>query len=118
MSMRITATVCRMPSPRTSASSPCRFTRRDAGLTPAWSVRGGGRGPSTGGVADGAGGSARNLPVPPGFHDSEMAFLMEEVVLPIGARLRPEAIVLQCGADGLADDPMSGLGLSNRALWG
>ena len=32
-------------------------------------------------------------------------------------RLRPEAVVLQCGADGLADDPMSGLALSNRALW-
>ena len=25
--------------------------------------------------------------------------------------------MLQCGADGLADDPMSGLALSNRALW-
>jgi acetoin utilization protein AcuC len=26
-------------------------------------------------------------------------------------------VVLQCGADGLADDPMSRLTLSNRALW-
>jgi len=82
------------------------------------SVHEAGRWPYSGRVEDRAGGSARNLPVPPGFHDREMAFLMDEVVLPIGRRLRPEAIVLQCGADGLADDPMSGLGLSNRGLWG
>jgi acetoin utilization protein AcuC len=46
-----------------------------------------------------------------------MAWLFDDVVLPLAARLRPEAIVLQGGADGLADDPMSGLALSNRALW-
>src|SRR5262249_37808777 len=82
------------------------------------SIHEAGRWPYTGRVEDRAGGSARNLPGPPGFHDSEMAFLLEEGVLPNGARLRPEANVLQWRADGLADDPMSGLGLSNRALWG
>src|SRR5262249_43865716 len=81
------------------------------------SVHEAGRWPYTGRVEDRAGGSARNLPVPPGFNDGEKAFLTEEGVLPIGARLKPEAVVLQCGADGLADDPMSGLALSNRALW-
>jgi acetoin utilization protein AcuC len=55
--------------------------------------------------------------VPAGFNDGEMAFLFNEIVLPIAAQRPPEAIVLQCGADGLADDPMSGLALSNRALW-
>ena len=39
-------------------------------------------------VDDRAGGSARNLPVPAGFNDSEMAFLFDEAVLPLAARLR------------------------------
>jgi acetoin utilization protein AcuC len=81
------------------------------------SIHEAGRWPYTGKSEDRAGGSALNLPVPAGFNDSEMAFLFDEVVLPTAARVRPEAIVLQGGADGLADDPMSGLALSNRALW-
>jgi len=81
------------------------------------SIHESGRWPYSGAIGDRAGGSARNLPVPRGFNDSEMDLLMESVVLPLGEQLRPEAVVLQCGADGLADDPMSGLALSNRALW-
>ncbi|WP_299618668.1 acetoin utilization protein AcuC [Pelagibius sp.] len=70
-----------------------------------------------GSVADRAGGFARNLPVPPGFNDSELAFLMDQAVLPLIDGFAPQALVLQCGVDGLADDPMSKLSLSNRALW-
>jgi acetoin utilization protein AcuC len=81
------------------------------------SIHEAGRWPYSGKSEDRAGGGALNLPVPAGFNDSEMAFLFDEVVLPLAARLQPEAIVLQGGADGLADDPMSGLALSNRALW-
>jgi acetoin utilization protein AcuC len=73
--------------------------------------------PRTGPVEDRAGGAARNLPVPPGFSDAELAFLTEQVILPLGRRLRPAAVVLQCGADALADDPMSKLALGNGALW-
>ena len=36
---------------------------------------------------------------------------------PLGERLKPAAIVIQCGADGLADDPQSRLALSNGAIW-
>jgi acetoin utilization protein AcuC len=60
---------------------------------------------------------ARNLPVPPGFHDDELAYLVEEVIAPLGEAFGPEAVVIQCGADALADDPMSKLALSNTALW-
>ena len=73
--------------------------------------------PRTGRADERAGGSARNLPVPAGFNDSELAVLLDAAVLPLLARFRPEAIVLQCGADSLADDPLSRLGLSNRAYW-
>ncbi len=61
--------------------------------------------------------NARNLPVPPGFNDSELDHLLDRVVLPLGEEFAPEALVIQGGADGLADDPMSKLALSNGALW-
>jgi len=76
-----------------------------------------GRWPYAGALDDRAGGSARNLPVPKGFNDSELALLMQEAVLPLGERLAPQAVVITCGADGLAGDPLSGMALSNLALW-
>ena len=56
-----------------------------------------------------------NFAVPPGFNDSEMAFLLDDVILPLVEGHAPEAIVIQTGADSLADDPMMELALSNRA---
>ena len=70
-----------------------------------------------GALADRAGGWARNLPVPAGFNDSEMDYILEACFLPLAAAFEPEAVVLQCGADALEDDPLSRLSLSNRALW-
>jgi acetoin utilization protein AcuC len=58
---------------------------------------------------------ALNLPVPQGFNDTEMRALLEGVVLPLIDRLRPEAIMLQCGADALEEDPLAKLSLSNNA---
>lgn len=81
------------------------------------SIHEAGRWPHTGALADRAGGAARNLPMPAGFNDDELAYLTEQVILPIGRSLQSAVVVLQCGADGLADDPMSGLALSNRGLW-
>lgn len=68
-------------------------------------------------VEDRAGGLARNLPVPAGFNDSELEFLLEQALVPLARAFGPRAVVLQCGADGLAEDPQSRLALSNRALW-
>lgn len=81
------------------------------------SIHEAGRWPFTGLVEDRAGGMARNLPVPAGFNDSELAFLLETVVLPLADGFRPQAVMVQSGADALADDPLSRLSLSNRALW-
>ena len=55
--------------------------------------------------------------MPPGFNDTELGFVIDKVVLPLGERFGPEVVVIQSGADGLADDPMTKLALSNRALW-
>jgi acetoin utilization protein AcuC len=79
------------------------------------SVHEAGRWPGTGAADDVAGGLARNVPVPPGFNDIEMAYVLEAAILPLAAAFAPDAVVLQCGADGLADDPMSRLELSNGA---
>lgn len=70
-----------------------------------------------GGVFDRAGGGARNLPVPRGFNDAEMDVVVDAAILPLIEAFAPEALVVQCGADALADDPMTRLALSNGALW-
>jgi acetoin utilization protein AcuC len=75
------------------------------------------RWPFTGRSEDRAGGSARNLPVPAGFNDSEMLWLLHQAILPLLRRFRPQAIFLQAGADALAEDPLSRLTLSNQAHW-
>ncbi|MBT6307225.1 acetoin utilization protein AcuC [Rhodospirillaceae bacterium] len=76
-----------------------------------------GRWPRTGDLTDRSSGAARNLPVPKGFNDSELNEIILKAILPLGLRFRPEAIVIQMGCDGLADDPQSKLELSNLALW-
>jgi len=75
------------------------------------------RWPFTGAADDRAGGAARNLPVPRGFNDSEMAWLLHNAILPLIAAHRPQAIFLQCGADALEEDPLARLSLSNNAHW-
>lgn len=80
------------------------------------SVHEDGRWPYTGRAEQSAGDRAVcNLPVPPGFHDAEMDFLLDRVILPLGVAFRPQAVVLQCGADALEEDPLAKLSLSNNA---
>lgn len=74
-----------------------------------------GRWPFTGGLQDRAGGNGFNLPVPRGFNDSEMAVVLQDFILPRVSAHAPQAIVLQCGADALEEDPLARLSLSNRA---
>ncbi len=74
-----------------------------------------GRWPFTGAVDDRAGGTARNFPLPQGCNDSEFLFVFETAVLPLIEARRPEAIMLQAGADGLEEDPLARLSLSNNA---
>ena len=75
------------------------------------------RWPFTGALDDRAGSHAINLPLPRGTNDSGFAMTLHEVILPALQAMRPEAIVLQCGADAVAEDPLSRLALSNTAHW-
>jgi acetoin utilization protein AcuC len=60
---------------------------------------------------------AFNLPVPREFNDSEFEYAMENAALPLADRVHAEALVVCCGADCLAGDPLSTMMLSNGALW-
>ncbi|WP_439138665.1 acetoin utilization protein AcuC [Roseicyclus sp.] len=75
------------------------------------------RWPFTGALADDGGGNCLNLPVPKGLNDSEMAAIRDQLILPAVAGFAPDAIVLQCGADAVSEDPLSRLTLSNNAHW-
>lgn len=76
-----------------------------------------GRWPYSGAASDTAGGKACNLPVPPGFCDSELEAVLSRVLLPLASRLAPDAVVVTCGADALDGDPLSSMALTNVALW-
>jgi acetoin utilization deacetylase AcuC-like enzyme len=64
----------------------------------------------TGGVeAVGAGaglGTNLNLPLPPGCGDAAYLYAMDRVVLPALDRFKPEAIIVACGFDAAAVDPL------------
>ncbi len=64
-----------------------------------------------------AGQKVFNYSVAPGLNDSELAYLVEHAVLPRVSASKAGALVLCCGADCLAGDPLSKMALSNVALW-
>jgi acetoin utilization protein AcuC len=79
------------------------------------SVHEAGRWPRTGALGGNGVRATYNLPVPKGFNDSEMGHVMRAMILPLIDAFAPDAIVLQCGADGVEEDPQSRLSLSNNA---
>jgi acetoin utilization protein AcuC len=46
-----------------------------------------------------------------------MAAIRDRLILPALEAFGPDAIVLQCGADAVEEDPLSRLSLSNNAHW-
>jgi acetoin utilization protein AcuC len=60
---------------------------------------------------------AFNLAVPQRLNDSEFELLFREVVIPLVDSTGADSLVLCCGADSLAGDPLSKMELSNVALW-
>lgn len=78
------------------------------------SVHEAGRWPGTGLTSDASRGIL-NFPVPQGFADTEFRFLMETAIMPAIMAHQPQALLLQCGADGLLEDPLAKLALSNAA---
>ncbi|MDH3491083.1 MAG: acetoin utilization protein AcuC [Gammaproteobacteria bacterium] len=60
---------------------------------------------------------AFNFSVPPEFNDSEFDYVMQNGVLPLFDARDTDALVICCGADCLAGDPLSHMKLTNVALW-
>lgn len=73
------------------------------------------RWPRTGHIVEVGVGNMFNLPMPKGCHDDDMALVRDALILPALAAFRPDAIVLQCGADAVLEDPQSRMALSNNA---
>ncbi|WP_425593219.1 acetoin utilization protein AcuC [Jannaschia rubra] len=73
------------------------------------------RWPFTGHLHDAGLGQVFNLPLPRGLNDDEMALARDRLILPAVEAFAPDAIVLQCGADAVEEDPLSRLSLSNNA---
>ena len=61
-----------------------------------------------------AAGTKLNLPMPPGATDTQFMAAFEKVEAYVDAR-RPELILLQCGADSLAGDPITHLAYTEAA---
>jgi len=74
--------------------------------------------PGTGAVSETgrgqAAGSKLNLPLPPGAGDTEFLALWPRIEAHLDA-MAPEFILLQCGADSLAGDPITHLALSEES---
>lgn len=75
------------------------------------------RWPHTGALTDRGVGNVFNLPLPRNLNDDEYALVLDQLILPAVAAHAPDAVVLQCGADAVAEDPLSRLTLSNRSHW-
>ena len=80
------------------------------------SVHEAGRWPRTGLAHDPAN-AVYNFAVPPGFHDAELAFLVQAAIRPAIEKFAPEILLVLPGADALEADKMSKLSLSNNAIW-
>lgn len=78
------------------------------------SIHEAGRWPRTGALQDRGVGNLFNLPVPAGLNDTEMSMILDRLILPAVDAHRSEAVILQCGADAIEEDPQSRLALSNR----
>ena len=73
-----------------------------------------GRWPRTGALEDAGAGNVFNLPLPRGTHDGGLRAALGELIGPRVEAHRPGAIVLQCGADAVEEDPLARLSCSNR----
>lgn len=60
---------------------------------------------------------AFNFSVPTEFNDQEFDYLMQNAILPLIEARDADALVICCGADSLAGDPLSHMKLTNVALW-
>jgi acetoin utilization deacetylase AcuC-like enzyme len=71
--------------------------------------------PGSLGADPGAAGTTINIPLAMGTSDASLERVMEATVEPVVEAWQPEMVVVQCGVDGLAADPMAVWNLSAAA---
>lgn len=74
-----------------------------------------GRWPRSGPLDQAGAGNVWNLPLPRGSGDGAFDAALAGLIAPLLARHGADAVVLQCGADSVAEDPLSGLVATNGA---
>lgn len=74
-----------------------------------------GRWPRSGPLDQAGAGGVWNLPLPRGSGDGAFDAALAGLIAPLLARHGAEAVVLQCGADSVEEDPLSGLRTTNGA---
>src|SRR5690606_32819598 len=57
-------------------------------------------------------GTTINVPMPPGCGDAEYVGVVDRIVVPAALAFRPDLIVVSCGFDAHADDPLASMALS------
>ncbi|CAH1800130.1 unnamed protein product [Owenia fusiformis] len=57
-----------------------------------------------------------NVPLREGIHDKQFISLVTQVLSEVKSAYKPQAVVCQCGADGLTRDPMSSFNLTLKSL--
>jgi len=75
------------------------------------------RWPYTGHPDDPGKGYARNFTLPRGAGAESLLGVMRDHILPELTQFSPDCLVIQAGADGLRDDPQSGLSYSITGYW-
>jgi len=77
--------------------------------------------PWTGKVTDiGSGegeGYTINIPVPPGTGHDTYIEIFDEVLIPVGKKFRPDALIISAGQDSHRDDPLSNLRLGSASYY-
>ena len=73
--------------------------------------------PRTGNLEDCKISNIVNLPVPEYFNDSEIIFLIDNIVIPYSIKFKPDITIIQAGTDCLKDDPQSKMILTNSSYW-
>jgi len=76
--------------------------------------------PGSGSISDVGSGKGKfysvNVPLKDGIKDAEFFAVFTRVMRQVKVSFAPQALVLQCGADGLAQDPMSAFNLTHVGL--
>ncbi len=90
---------------------------RDNAAVCSLSIHEAGRWPGTGPTGTSADGRIVNVATPRGIGDDGYRRLADRILLTALDRWSPDAVVVTLGADGLAGDPLSAMGLSSGLLW-